>query len=228
MNNVMNKLISLGKSFYGLVIYFSVAFIFSYIIKNFVDVNSFSYIVLITTSEITTLLLLIIVFRKRLRKDFIDFDKNYKKYLSLGFKIWVIGITIMIISNVIINLLVVNNIASNQAANMSIINKLPLYSTITMVITGPFIEEIVFRLSFKNALTSKILYYVLSVFIFTSLHVFNGMSTPLELLYFIPYGSLAVTFSYILDKTDNIFTSTVIHTLHNALAIVLITVTGAL
>ena len=228
MKKIINKITVLGKSFYGLVIYFAIAYIFSFLFKNYAHENMFNYNVILITEDIVLLLLLIIVFRKRLKKDFIDFDKNYNKYLSLGFKAWLIGIVVMIVSNNIIYHFITNSIASNQAANLTIINKLPLYSTITMILTGPFIEEIVFRLSFKNTLKSKKLYYVLSVLIFTSLHVLNGINSPLELLYFIPYGALAISFSYMLDKTDNIYTGAIIHTLHNAITIVLVTITGIL
>ena len=226
MNKLFNNIITLGKSFYGLIIYFSVAYIFSYIINSIPDMNSNLYNIFLILEELTTLLLLVIVFRKRLKKDFIDFDKNYKKYLYLGFKVWLIGVIVMMISNNIIYYFATNSIANNQSINMSVMNKYPLYSLIAMVMAGPFIEEIVFRLSFKNVLKNKALYYILSVLIFTSLHVFNGITSPIELLYFIPYGALAVSFSYILDKTDNIYTTAIIHTCHNALSVVLITMSG--
>ena len=69
---------------------------------------------------------------------------------------------------------------------------------------------------------SKKLYYFLTVLIFAGAHVINGITTPLELLYFIPYGALAVAFSYTLDKTDNIFTTTLIHTMHNTISILIL------
>lgn len=226
MNKILNNLTMLAKSFYGLIIYFAVAFVFNYIIKNITSINEYNYNLLLIAHEIITLLLLVIIYRKRLKKDFIDFDKNYKKYLSLGFKVWIIGVMVMILSNNIIYNFVTNNVAYNQSANAAILHKLPLYSVISMVVCGPFIEEIVFRLSFKNVLKNKKLYYILSVLIFTSLHVLNGIKSPFELLFFIPYGALAIALSYILDKTDNIYTTVVIHTLHNALTVVLMVIAG--
>lgn len=218
----MNKLINLGKSFYGFIIYIAIAYIFSFIIKNINISNNTLYVTLLILSEITTLALLLFVFRKKIKKDFKDFDKNYKKYLALGFKIWLIGLIVMIISNSIIHYLITNSIPYNQELNIIAIKKLPLYSVISAVMVGPLIEEITFRLSFKENLTNKKLYYILSVALFAGIHTINGITSPLELLYFIPYGSLALAFSYILDKTDNVFTTTVIHSLHNALSIILI------
>ena len=228
MNKLLNNIVILAKSFYGLIIYFSVSFIFNYIYKYLPQLDELYLNIYLISHEVITVGLLIFIFRKRLKRDFIDFDKNYKKYLSLGIKVWLVGIVAMLISNNIIYHLITNNIAYNQSANMLIINRFPLYSLISMIVVGPVVEEMVFRLGFKNGLKSRKLYYVLSVLIFTSLHALNGITSPLELLYFIPYGSLAIAFSYILDKTDNIFTTTVIHTMHNALTIVLISITSFL
>ena len=226
MNKLLNYVTTLGKAFYGLVIYFALSFIFNFILKNIQEINITTYNLLLIFYEIITLLLLLFIFRKKIKKDFFDFDKNYKKHLSLGFKSWLIGIGVMLLSNSIICKFITDGIAYNQSANMLIISKLPLYSVISMIICGPFIEEVVFRLSFKEALTNKKIYYILSILIFTSLHVLNGISSPSELLYFIPYGSLAFAFTYILDKTDNIFSTVIIHTVHNALTIVLISMAG--
>ena len=226
MNKLMNNIITLGKSFYGLVVYFAVAFIFSYIIKSIPNITYFQHNIILIIEETITLLLLIIVFRKRLKKDFIDFDKNYKKYLSFGIKVWIAGILIMIVSNNVIYHFITSNIAYNQEANIAIMNNYPLYAVLSMVIAGPFIEETVFRLSFKNVINNKKLYYILTILIFTSLHVLNGITNPLQLLFFIPYGSLAFALTYILDKTDNIFTTIILHTLHNALTVILIALTS--
>ena len=106
--------------------------------------------------------------------------------------------------------------------------KLPFYSVIAMIITGPLIEEIVFRLSFKENIKNKYLYYFLTVSIFAGIHVLNGISSPLDLLYIFPYGSMAISLSYILDKTDNIFASSVVHACHNALSIILVGISAFL
>lgn len=226
MNKILDNLTSISKAFYGLIIYFAISFIFSYIINA--NINNLTYVtynIILISSELITATLLLIIFRKKLLIDFKDFDKNYKDYLSVGFKIWIIGFLVMLLSNYYINLLVPNTSAYNQELNQLAINNYPLYSVISIVMIGPFIEELVFRFSFKNNLKSKKMYYLLSVLIFSSLHALNGFNSLYDLLYFIPYGALAFTFSYIYDKTDNIFTTVIIHTFHNFIAVLLITMT---
>ena len=86
----------------------------------------------------------------------------------------------------------------------------------------PFIEEVAFRLGFKEYINNKYIYFILATLIFAFVHVINGLNNPIELVYIIPYGSLSFAFTYMLYKYDNIFVSTIIHTLHNTISILLI------
>ena len=192
------KIINYFKAFLGLIIFFSIQLITSIIIlKNNISNITIAYILM----EIITLGLLIIVYFKRIKKDFIDFDNNYQKYLKIAFKAYFIGLFVMLISNLIINrFIIVDNIAYNEEVDRLIMFKYPLFSVIGMILTGPFIEEISFRLGFKEYIKNKYVFYILSTLIFAGVHVLNGYSNPLELLYFIPYGSLSFTFTYILDN----------------------------
>ena len=112
--------------------------------------------------------------------------------------------------------------AYNQQVNELVITKLPLYSLIGIIICGPFVEEIVFRLSFKEHIKNKYIFLILTTLIFAGVHVLNGITSPKELLFFIPYGALALAFAIILEKTDNIFTTVLIHTFHNSIAVIML------
>ena len=222
---MINKLVEFGKSFYGLVIYFAINILFSYIIHSINNIDYITYNILMILMEVTTLALLIYIYRKNLKKEFIDFDNNYKKYLSTGFKSWFVAIIVMGISNYYISNFIVKEIANNQAINQTVMTKMPLFAIIAMIITGPFIEELVFRYGFKRHIKNKYVYYFLATFVFTALHVFNGITSVNELLYFIPYGAMAASFAYTLNKTDNVFSSTVVHTIHNFISILLLIIT---
>ena len=222
----MNKVLEFFKSFIGIIIYFAVNIFFSSIIKVIDKNNQPLFILVLCLSEIVLLLILILVFRKRIKKDFKDFDKNYKKYLSYGIKIWFIGLLVMGLSNSIIYRFISEPV--NQQTNELIISLYPLYSIISIIICGPFVEEIVFRLSFKEHIKNKHIFLILTTLIFAGIHIVPSMTSPIELLYFIPYGALALSFGIILQKTDNIFTTVLIHTFHNTMAILLITITTML
>ena len=226
MNKILKNTLEFIKSFEGLAIYFFITIASALIAKQVGQKNLNIYVNLLIIGEIILALTLAFVFRKRLKKDFIDFDKNYKEYLSFGFKVWILGLLVMAISNNIIYKFL--DTAYNQQVNELVISTLPLYSIISIVVCGPFIEELTFRLSFKEHIKNKYLFYIITTFIFAGIHVFNGITSPIQLLFFIPYGALALAFGIIVNKTDNIFTTVLIHTFHNSMAVVLLALSSLL
>ena len=76
-------------------------------------------------------------------------------------------------------------------------------------------EEIVFRKCFKKAFPNKWIFIILSALVFGSLHVITTMTSPLELLYIIPYGALGASFAMMYQKTGTIYTSVAMHMFHN-------------
>ena len=183
-------------------------------------------------AELCTLLILIFIFHKRFFRDFKDFKKNYKKYIKTAFKFWLIGFGLMIVSNLIINLFIIENgMAANESSNRAILAQFPLFSIVSMCIIGPICEELLFRASFKNAFKSIIKYSLFTGLLFAGMHVVTGIESFTiagiiknwqELLYFLPYGSLGIAFGYAYYKTDNIFTSIFMHIFHNSLSVLLI------
>ncbi len=182
------------------------------------------------------LILLILLFRKSLKKEWNDFKKNKKEYIKIAFSYWIKGLIIMILSNLLIVTLV-NGIAGNEEQNREIIQAYPIYAITLMCIIGPFIEELIFRKSFKKAFKSRIAFATFTSLIFASLHVLNGidistleslLSNWQQLLFLLPYGSLAFFFALAYYDTDNIFTSTLTHTIHNTFSVIMILILMAL
>ncbi len=186
--------------------------------------------------EIIITFLLLLLFHKVLKKDFLDFKKNYKNYLKIVIPYWIIGFVLMMFSNVIINLIISDGaLAANEEANRNILNNLPIYSIFSMCIFGPICEELLFRASFKGAFKNIIIYCLFTGLIFAGMHVATGI-TDLnllkhwkELLYIVPYGSVGIAFSYAYFKTNNIFSSISLHIIHNSITVffILISFLGA-
>ncbi len=181
-------------------------------------------------------ILLCILFKNSLKIEAQDFLKNKKSYIKKAFATWGKGILFMILSNIII-MQIATNIAGNEEQNRMILQELPIFAIITMCFIGPFIEELLFRKSFKGAFHNKYIYATITALIFASLHVINGfesytlqniLTNWTQLLYFIPYGSLAFFFGLTYYETNNIFISTLAHCFHNTLSIILILISGIL
>jgi len=187
-----------------------------------IDVNNLSStikIIYLFGYEILIMFLIGIIFNKKLKRDFADIKVNHKKYYSEYFKFWLIGLAVMFISNCIIMFLFDGGIANNEESIRSMFKINPLYIFFSSIIYAPFVEELIFRQGIKNMIPNKILFILLSGFIFGGIHIFSSMKTLTDLLYIIPYSSLGLAFAYMLYKTDNIFVSMGFHFLHNAILI---------
>ena len=97
------RILEFGKGLLGIFLFFAIQIGFQIVFydilvqKNFLVNN-----ILLLIMEFVLMSILILMNRKKLKNDYADFNENHKKYLKYGFKLWFIGLIIMMISNVII------------------------------------------------------------------------------------------------------------------------------
>lgn len=173
-------------------------------------------------SNLITALILFILYRKDLIKDFTDFKKNFGKYTDIGIKYWMVGFILMMIINSIIVFFFLGSTATNESGVREIIFSTPFIAFIMTCILAPFIEEVIFRKAFKDVLKNKWLFILMSGIVFGSLHVIGSINSLYELLYILSYSSLGIAFSAIYYKTNNIYTSMFMHFIHNFLVLLLL------
>lgn len=218
------RILEFGKGLLGIFLFFAIQIGFQIVFydilvqKNFLVNN-----ILLLIMEFALMSILILMNRKKLKNDYADFNENHKKYLKYGFKLWFIGLIIMMISNGIIAGMT-KGLASNEEANRQLMLQYPIYMVISTMMLAPFNEELTFRGNFKDAFKNKKVFILFTAFVFASVHVLNGITSPLELLYYIPYGALSIAFGKIYMETDNIYTTMVIHSVHNSLSIILLVI----
>lgn len=226
INNLENKLgyflKTLGLIF--LLLFFSaIPLIFLSIINiNYTNLSEISKIIYLFICDIILLLILIIIYRKIFFKDFKNyFNKNFTNNIETSIKYWLIGLIIMIISNLIISIITNGSIANNEESVRKLINIAPLYMFFQLAIYAPITEELIFRKSIKDIFDNKYIYILVSGLVFGGMHVITSISSPIELLYIIPYSSLGIAFASLYKKTDNIFSTITIHSIHNTLTLIL-------
>ena len=178
-------------------------------------------VILSTFSNIILLLILFLIFRKDIIKEWKKFKSNFLENIDTGIKYWLVGLAIMMGSNIIINIVMNLGQAANEQAVQQMISALPWLMFINAGIIAPCTEELIFRKSFRKAFPNKWLFILISALVFGSLHVVTSMTSPIELLYIIPYGALGGAFAYMYQKTDTIFTSIAMHMFHNSALILL-------
>ena len=177
--------------------------------------------------NIIILIIFILSYYKTLKEDAKKFFSNFSNNFEEAFKVYLIGVIVMIVSNVIITLILGNKIAENEQLVRERIELFPILMLLDVAIYAPLTEELLFRKSIRDVVKNKWLYIFISGFIFGGMHVIST-SGLIGLLYLIPYCSLGFTFAYIYAKTDNIYSSIMLHFMHNTISLILLLVGASL
>lgn len=189
-----------------------------------INTNNLSSEIKITYSaiyDILMLAILLLLLNKSIKKDFIDIKKNHKNYYQKYFKYYLIGLFVMMVSNLIISAISKGGNAGNQEAITELFAVAPVYVYCSAVFIAPIVEELVFRRAIKNIIPNSILFILTSGLVFGGLHVIGTVEMWYDILYLIPYSALGISFAYILQKTDNIFVTIGLHFMHNGILMAL-------
>ena len=161
------------------------------------------------------------MYRKDLKRDFKSFMKNKSDNIDTAIHCWIIGLVLMMGTNIILNFVIKAGGANNEQIVQKMIKALPLVMFIDAGLIAPFNEEIVFRKTLKDIFKNKWIFVICSFLLFGGAHVINSAEVITDYLYIIPYGFLGAAFAYACYKTDNIFTSIFMHMTHNIVLILL-------
>ena len=156
-----------------------------------------------------------------IKKNFKEFIKDIFGNLETSFKYYILGFVGMVASNLILIFITDGGIAGNEEAVRDMIDKVPLYMAFSTIFYAPLTEEIIFRKCIKDVIKNKLIYILASGFIFGGMHIIGFATNFIDTLFIIPYSSLGIAFAYTYYKTDNIFSTIVMHCLHNTFAFVL-------
>ena len=227
INDFWNEFVLMFKPYYKYIRFFIVFFLFfaSSIFQLIpisilkLDINNINdniqcYLTLFSIS--ITLLIVCILYFKELKKSFTCLKNKINSKFYKALKYWLIGLIIMIGSNILIKNLGIGEASNDTRVINNLLSNPVVYGIITIFLT-PILEELVFRLSFKDIFKYKWLFILFSGIIFGSIHVFSSLTDIYQLLYLIPYCSLGIAFSYMYYDTDNIFIPISFHILHNIL-----------
>lgn len=221
MENIEVKVLEFLKGIGTIVLYFVISNVMAYFFSDYMYHDN---ALIATVSQIAfylvLLLILGLIYHRRLIHDF----KNFKKeYIKVAIKNWIIGLGIMYIANILISSFG-STVSVNEEANRTLISLYPISSVIDMVILAPLIEELTFRAGFKKAFSKWYTFAFVTALLFGLAHVQVVFVTKdwMELLYLIPYSTLGFFFAKAFYETDNIFTSYFAHFLHNLVCVVIL------
>ena len=193
-----------------------------YIVLYFLNgaaMNETLSLILSIIIEILTISVILLLMNKRITKDFKDLKKNHKQYFKDYFKYYLIGLAIMYISNAILIFGFQTGISGNEESIRSLLVTHPIYIYLSAVVIAPSVEELVFRGGIKNIIPNQFLFILVSGLVFGGLHLVGNINNMIDLFYIIPYSALGIAFAYIYSKTDNIFVTMLLHTMHNGILV---------
>ena len=178
------------------------------------NLTSSQTLILTAFSDFELLIILLIIYFETLEKDFNKIKGNINKLLDIGVKYWLIGLGIMMISNLLIGFLTPAQ-AVNEQGVQELIHSSSILSIITVGVMAPIIEELTFRKAFKDVFKNNLAFILTSGLVFGALHVVLSFNSLWDLLYIIPYSSLGIAFAATYAKTDNIYVSIFMHMFDN-------------
>lgn len=171
-------------------------------------------------TDLIYIAILLIMFKDKIKSGFIDLKQNFNSRLNTSATCWVIGCVIMFVSTTIISFIAKKDVSTNEALVRESIKFAPLYMLFTCSIVAPIFEEMVFRKALYGLINKKWVFIFTSGISFGLLHIIGSYSSPLDLLYVIPYGAMGFSFAYLLTKTNNIMLPILVHTIHNTILVI--------
>jgi len=173
-------------------------------------------------SDLILMIIILFLYRRDLIEEAKKYISHWKENLYTGLTCWGVGLVVMILSNAILVFFFHSEGANNETLVREMIHAFPIIMGINVCFLAPFIEEIVFRKTFKDVFKSPYLFIPISFLAFGMAHVSSLATNIIDWFYIIPYGALGGAFAYAYYKTDTVFTSLTLHMMHNIFAFILI------
>lgn len=179
-----------------------------------------------TMMEIIYLFVIILLYRKCLKKDLILFKLNKKDHINKILNYFIIFMIVKFSSAFIETLLgILLNINITESNNQNTIEilfkKSPLIMTIDCVILAPFVEECIFRLGLKKIINNKYIFITISGLLFGLMHIFpTELPYTIALIQSITYITMGINLAYIYEETNNIWIPIGIHMLNNFIGMI--------
>lgn len=196
-----------------------------------VNINSFGVLgktILNLGLSIFLTIMIIFIYYKEVKNDFVEFKRNWKSKMLFALKIFAIFMVIKIfasyISVILSNIFNITEITSeNQSAITDLLGQYPILMILSAVGLAPIYEEILFRLGFKKCLKNKWLFIIISGTLFGLIHIFpTDLNLSVALIQSIVYVIMGISLAYYYQKYSNIFYSIAIHFYNNLLSIIFI------
>lgn len=181
--------------------------------------NNISKTLYLMGGSLLYLIFVLFMYKDEIIIDLKDLKKNGLNLIIKYAPIYLIGIIFMGITNIIMQNITNMPISENEINVRQSIKLLPVYMSFSVVIFAPIVEEIIFRKTFRNIIKNNYLFIIISGTIFGIVHI-SGEININSFLMSIPYIVMGLDFAYIYYKSNNIFTTITLHSIHNTILLI--------
>lgn len=196
-------------------------FLFDLFKFDYMNASRLVKIILIYSLELIPLITLVLIYKDDLKKDLKNYKENFIDNLDKYVKLYMLALILMTLTDTIITAITGKELSNNEQAVRSIADTLPIYSSLSVCICAPIVEELIYRKTIKNIFINKTLAIIASGLVFGIAHVIGTYQSLQDLLYIIPYGSFGAVFMYIFIDSKNIWSTITIHFMHNTILLLL-------
>jgi len=166
------------------------------------------------------LFIIIYIYRGILDKYYNKLNKNFKKNFFDSLKIFLVGLIIYVLFNTLFEILNIPVLGS-QNSRIEMFKKVPVMFVLNTLFYYPVIEEIVFKMSFKELLKNKWCFVIVTGLLNAFFQIVFSMNSVTDLFYLLPYSIFFGALSLIYYKTDNIFYPIILRMCYNLIPCVI-------
>ena len=235
MGDIMkNKILSYTEErpFYANLIIMIFCYIGMFIIPTVVAAYFHLYIenlhICSIISDVVYILLLYFLYLKDLNREAKIYFGDFKKKFKHSFKIYLLGFMGMVFFNLFITIFL-KGISSNESQVREMLYSNVVTTMISISIIAPLLEELIFRKTLSPLFKNKWLYSLTCGLLFGFAHIMTNFMQNIfvmsDLLYILPYGALGFSFGLMDYDNKTVFSSIVMHALHNSLTGILLLIT---
>ena len=197
-----------------IIVYFS-----QFLLGAIINLDTFIKTMIVQIGfDIIMLVLVILCFKDKLKRDLKLFKENTKAYLQCVLpKVGGIYLLFLLVG-------IISTIITKQASsvNQEQLETLPKwYLAPLAIIWAPIVEELIFRGALRRFIKNNTIFIIVSGVIFGVLHTIGEASLLNIIVIAMPYAVLGGGWAYLYVKTDNITNNILAHAFQNTLATLL-------
>ena len=161
--------------------------------------------------SIATLIIGVLCFKDKLKKDLKLFKENFKVY----FKYVATQIGMMYVFYIVASIICQIICGQTKSVNQTSLEAAPIWYLLLLTVWAPIVEELVFRGALRRLINNQKIFIVLSAVLFGLLHTTSESSLINGIIMGIPYAIAGGFYAHIYAKTNNLTNCIAAHLFHN-------------